>query len=78
MRVNYQDFLAKYRASGLSMSAYGAKRGMSYGMVRYYVKRAEQSLASAQFVELEVAQEATSGKYIVIRSASGLVIQIPV
>lgn len=77
MRINYQEFRAKYESSGLSIRAFGERRGMSYGMVRYYLKRAESEEGTQNFVELDLSV-GREGKYILIKTQTGLEIKIPI
>ncbi len=76
MRINYKDFAEDYSKSGLSRKAYGDERGMSSGMVSYYLKRSRESESSI-FKELEILPPRTESKIIKIITTDGIQIEIP-
>ncbi len=76
MRINYKEFAEDYSKSGLSRKAYGDERGMSSGMVSYYLKRSRESESSI-FKELEILPPRTESKIIKIITTDGIQIEIP-
>jgi predicted transcriptional regulator len=78
MRINYEEFADSYSKSGLSMKAYGERRGMSPSMVSYYLRRSRDSKKElGSFKEIEIIPSFASNKSIRITTKDGLQIEIP-
>jgi transcriptional regulator with XRE-family HTH domain len=79
--MDYQEFKADFKRSGLSQAEYGKKIGKSASMVSYYLKRArlvKEDVQNPSFSKLEVIDRNLALQVIRIKTASGLEVEIPV
>lgn len=82
MMTNYKEFYKRYVDSGLTQRAFAKQEGLSVGSVSYYLKRGREKETKARtkkatFSPIEIPM--TSGRgIIIIRTASGIEIEIPI
>jgi len=76
--MDYQKFAKEYRQSGLSQKKYAALKGISPSMVCYYLKKGrETNEETKEGVFRKVELVSTISKNIIIRTSSGIEIEIP-
>jgi len=76
--MDYQKFKGEFDQSGLSQKKYAALKGISPSMVSYYLRKGrETNKESKEGVFRKVEIVSPVSKNIIIRTTSGLEIEIP-
>jgi len=75
----YKEFKERFQKSGLTQKAFGLKEGITGPTVHYYLKRAQEEERQGIFSPIEISskKEDDEDKYIIIKTSSGIEVQIP-
>jgi hypothetical protein len=77
MKVNYEEFLSRFEASGLTQQEFGKQEGLSSSMVSYYVTRGRQSREGG-FAKVKVIKEHQTPRLIKVTYPGGIQVELPI
>ena len=75
-RRQWEKRIARWRASGLSMAAYGRKHNLNYAQLVWWRRRLQRNAASPPLTLIPVVAAAPSRDPIVIRLSGGIGIEV--
>ena len=76
-----EELVSSYHSSGQSQKDFAKAHGLTEGKLHYWIKKLSRSVEQEplpEFIPLDVSLPTRGSKCIVIRTADGMKIQIPV